>query len=107
MANCLLSHHSLAIRHQDFANPEIVKHLEFYPEETDGLISEVWQAARWKEFKPCERTPMYASGLKHFYVDEVCALSDGQIVIPLAWIKHGGQLCADCYLITTTEVNVF
>jgi hypothetical protein len=45
---------------------------------------------------------MYARGLKHFYIDEVCRLSDGQLVIPLAWIKRNGKLCADCWLVTTT-----
>ena len=31
---------------QDFANPEVAKHLNFYPEEVEGSnpISEVWQA---------------------------------------------------------------
>jgi hypothetical protein len=51
---------------------------------------------------------MYARGLKHFYIDEVCRLSDGQLVIPLAWIKRGGLLCADSRLITSTmEVIIF
>ena len=49
---------------------------------------------------------MYASGLKHFYIDEVCALKDGQLVIPLAWIRRSGQLCGDCYLVTVAEVNL-
>ena len=51
---------------------------------------------------------MYAHGLKHFYIDEVCRLSDGQLVIPLAWIKHGGLLCADSRLITSVmKVIIF
>jgi len=45
---------------------------------------------------------MYAHGLKHFYIDEICRLSDGQLVIPLAWIKRNGRLCANCWLVTTT-----
>ena len=49
---------------------------------------------------------MYACGLKHFYIDEVCRLSDGQLVLPLAWIKRNGKLSADCLLVTiTTEVG--
>ncbi|KAJ7266016.1 hypothetical protein C8J57DRAFT_1436108 [Mycena rebaudengoi] len=81
---------------RDFANPEIAKHLQFYPEETDGPISEVWQAERWKEFKPSELTPMFARGLRQFYIDEVAELDSGKKVIPLAWIKRGGELCTDC-----------
>jgi hypothetical protein len=68
----------------------------------DGPISEAWQATRWKEFKPSERTPMYARGLKHFYIDEVCRLNNGQLVLPLAWIKRDGKLSADCLLVTIT-----
>ncbi|KAJ6631043.1 hypothetical protein B0H10DRAFT_2321221 [Mycena sp. CBHHK59/15] len=81
---------------RDFANPEVVKHLNFYPEETSGPISEVWQAERWKEFKPSELTPMYSRGLRQFYIEEVAELDNGKCVIPLAWIKRGGVLCADC-----------
>jgi hypothetical protein len=73
-----------------------VKHLNFYPEETTGPISEVWQAERWKEFKPSELTPMYARGLRQFYIEEVAELESGKKVIPLTWIKRGGVLCADC-----------
>ncbi|KAK0467036.1 uncharacterized protein EV420DRAFT_1636071 [Desarmillaria tabescens] len=29
---------------RDFSNPEVAKHLQFYPEETGGTVSEVWQA---------------------------------------------------------------
>ncbi|KAJ6567792.1 hypothetical protein B0H10DRAFT_2168917 [Mycena sp. CBHHK59/15] len=81
---------------RDFANPEVAKHLQFYPEETAGPISEVWQAERWKEFKPSELTPMYARGLRQFYIEEVAELDNGKMVIPLAWIKRGGVICADC-----------
>ncbi|KAJ6583705.1 hypothetical protein B0H10DRAFT_1833406, partial [Mycena sp. CBHHK59/15] len=81
---------------RDFANPEVAKHLPFYPEETAGPIYEVWQAERWKEFKPSELTPMYARGLRQFYIEEVAELDNGKMVIPLAWIKRGGVICADC-----------
>ncbi|KAJ7474227.1 hypothetical protein FB451DRAFT_1351527 [Mycena latifolia] len=80
---------------RDFSNPEVVKHLNFYPEETSGPISEVWQAEHWKEFKPSELTPMYSRGLRQFYIEEVAELQSGKMVIPLAWIKRGGVLCAD------------
>ncbi|KAL1757677.1 hypothetical protein FB107DRAFT_289061 [Schizophyllum commune] len=70
----------------DFANPEIAEHLQFYPEETAGPISEVWQAERWKEFPPEERTPMFSRGLKRFFIEELCRLSDGTYVIPHDWV---------------------
>ena len=42
---------------------------------------------------------MYACGFKHFYIDEVCRLNDGQLVIPVDWIKRNGELYADCLLV--------
>ncbi|KAJ7359232.1 hypothetical protein DFH08DRAFT_631299, partial [Mycena albidolilacea] len=62
---------------RDFANLEIVKNLHFYPEETAGPISEVWQAEQWKEFKPSELTPMYSRGLRQFFIEEVSKLDSG------------------------------
>jgi hypothetical protein len=75
-----------------------------------GPISEVWQAERWKEFSPSELTPMYARGLRQFYIDEVAELEDGSYVIPLAWIKRDGVLCADCLDVlpaTVCEIIIF
>ncbi|KAJ7691617.1 hypothetical protein B0H17DRAFT_1159782 [Mycena rosella] len=72
---------------RDFSNPEVVKHLNFYPEETSGPISE--------EFKPSELIPMYSQGLRQFYIEEVAELQSRKMVIPLVWIKRGGVLCAD------------
>ncbi|KAK7461423.1 hypothetical protein VKT23_008601 [Stygiomarasmius scandens] len=62
--------------------------MNFYPEETDGPISEVWQAERWKEFDPSDLTPMYSSNGKQFYVDEVAMLEDSRVAIPRMWIKR-------------------
>ncbi|KAJ7198300.1 hypothetical protein GGX14DRAFT_374386 [Mycena pura] len=81
---------------RDFANPEVAKHLNFYPEETTGPVSEVWQAQRWKEFKPSELTPMFSRGLRQFYIDEVAELDTGEKVMPLAWVKYDGVLCGEC-----------
>ena len=90
---------------QDFANPEVVKYMEFYPEETDGSISEAWQAERWKEFSPLDRTPMYASGMRHFYINEVAELADGRLVIPLAWIKRAGRIFGHSRMIIAAPVS--
>ncbi|KAJ7096589.1 hypothetical protein B0H15DRAFT_774168 [Mycena belliarum] len=85
---------------RDFANPEVAKHLQFYPETTTGPISEVWQAARWKEYKPSELTPMYVRGLRQFYIDEVASLENGVFVIPIAWYKIDGVLHANAVDVT-------
>lgn len=85
---------------QDFANPEIAKHLHFYPEETSGPVAEVWQAEHWTEFDPSERTPMYVQGLKQYFVNEVAQLGTGSYVLPLSWITRDGRLCTDCHNVT-------
>ncbi|KAJ7063307.1 hypothetical protein C8F01DRAFT_1229908, partial [Mycena amicta] len=80
---------------KDFANPEVAKHLNFYPEETAGPVSEVWQAQRWKEYAPSQLTPMFSRGHRQFYIDEVAELNTGEKVLPVAWIIRGGELWAD------------
>jgi hypothetical protein len=81
--------------------------MQFYPEETDGSISEVWQTSQWKEFSPSKLTPMFTRGLQHFYIDEVCQLGNGSFVMPLTWVKRGGEICADCHMISHTEVIIY
>ncbi|KAJ6612631.1 hypothetical protein B0H10DRAFT_2279214 [Mycena sp. CBHHK59/15] len=88
---------------RDFSSPEVAKHLEFYPEITTGPICEVWQAQRWKEYKPSELTPMYANGLRQFYIDEVAVLENGSLVIPVAWLRRTGILGANCVKVTDDE----
>ncbi|KAJ6628304.1 hypothetical protein B0H10DRAFT_2271410 [Mycena sp. CBHHK59/15] len=88
---------------KDFSNPEVAKHLEFYPETTTGPICEVWQAQRWKEYKPSELTPMYANRLRQFYIDEVAVLENGSLVIPVAWLRRTGILGANCVKVTDDE----
>ncbi|THU81998.1 hypothetical protein K435DRAFT_823322 [Dendrothele bispora CBS 962.96] len=84
---------------QQFANPEVAQHFNFYPEETDESISEVWQAERWKEYDPSDLTPMYSSNGKQFYINEVAMLHDDRLVIPLLWVKRHGILHADCNMV--------
>ncbi len=88
------------------SNPEVAKHLQFYPEDTDGgPVSEVWQANRWKEFDPSELTPMFSRGHRQFYINEVVQLRDGRFVLPRNFIKYQGELCSDCTLVSVTVVR--
>ncbi|THU78514.1 hypothetical protein K435DRAFT_876543 [Dendrothele bispora CBS 962.96] len=91
-----------AIKRQ-FANPEVAPHINFYPEETDGPISDVWQADRWREFDPSDLTPMYSINGKQFYINEVAMLRDNWLVIPLLWVKRHGELHADCQIIDIAQ----
>ncbi|PBK87892.1 hypothetical protein ARMGADRAFT_1047540 [Armillaria gallica] len=87
----------------DMSNPEIVKHLQFYPEDIgDGPISEVWQAQRWKEFHPSQLTPMFSRGHRHFYIEEVTQLWDRSMVLPHNLIKFKGAPCSDCQTVSVS-----
>ncbi|KAJ3803923.1 hypothetical protein F5876DRAFT_71048, partial [Lentinula aff. lateritia] len=85
---------------KNFANPHVVKHMNYYPEEVEGPISEVWQAKRHMEYHPSKHTPMLSSAGKQFYIDEVARLSDNCLVIPKRWIKRKGIICADAHSVT-------
>ena len=83
---------------QDYANPLIRPHLEFYPEITDGYVREVWQAEKWrKRIDPRILTPMVAVGSKHFYVFEFSRLRDGRYIVPERWVKYKDQLHAEAF----------
>ncbi|KAF6765746.1 hypothetical protein DFP72DRAFT_798276 [Ephemerocybe angulata] len=89
---------------QDFANPEVAAHLQLYPEITEGPVSEVWQAQRWKEYAPSQLTPMFAkSDRQKFYIGEVAQLRDGRLAIPQNWMMRDAKLCADCQIVTISE----
>ncbi|KAJ3965958.1 hypothetical protein EV361DRAFT_966529 [Lentinula raphanica] len=85
---------------RNFANPHVAKHLHFYPEESTGPVTEVWQCDRWKEYSPSEHTPMFSGGGKQFYIDEVATLNDSRLVMPVSWIVRDGILCADAHPVT-------
>ncbi|KAJ7867198.1 hypothetical protein B0H14DRAFT_3084134 [Mycena olivaceomarginata] len=65
------------------------------PLETDGPISETFQAERWTEYSPSQLTPMYSRGQQRFWIEEVAQLVDGRYVIPRTWIIQNGELTTD------------
>ncbi|KAJ6563257.1 hypothetical protein B0H10DRAFT_2239490 [Mycena sp. CBHHK59/15] len=87
---------------RDFANPLVAPHMHFYPEETDGPISEVFQAERWTEYAPEQLTPMFAKGQRRFWINEVAQLEDGTFVVPLLLVVRNGDLEADGFEVTQT-----
>ncbi|KAJ7866241.1 hypothetical protein B0H14DRAFT_2573515 [Mycena olivaceomarginata] len=84
----------------DMANPLVAPHMHFYPEETDGPISETFQAERWTEYHPSQLTPMYSRGQKRFWIEEVAQLVNGRFVIPRTWIIRNGELTTDVSFVT-------
>ncbi|KAJ7902860.1 hypothetical protein B0H14DRAFT_2329467 [Mycena olivaceomarginata] len=80
---------------RDMANPLVAPHMHFYPEETDGPISETYQAERWMEYTPSQLTPMFSKGHKQFWIEELAQLKDGTFVIPRTLIVRNGELTSD------------
>lgn len=75
---------------QDWANPQIRRLMQVYPEVTSS-VSESWQTGKWRDEVPLEElSPMWAdwenSPDRHFYVDEVACTKTGKYILPKRWI---------------------
>ncbi|KAG8913665.1 hypothetical protein FRC01_004436, partial [Tulasnella sp. 417] len=94
---------------QDISNPLTAGHIRWYPEEnSDGKVSEAWHAERWAKELPNDKlSPMYAQGLKHYYVNELSQTATGHYVIPLRWIMRDGELTADAYDVQISSAGNF
>ncbi|KAJ3545720.1 hypothetical protein NMY22_g2322 [Coprinellus aureogranulatus] len=92
---------------RDFENPETAAQLRFYPEETDGHMSEVWHGQRWREFPLDMLTPAWESDYgKRFYVNELAKLSDGRYVIPFVWVTYNGKVHGRCHAAIQTSTGI-
>lgn len=71
----------------------------------DGVISEVYHAQKWR--KDADRhmlSPMYDGGNRHYYIDELARLKNGDFVIPLRWLEDNeGNVLADAYAVTLND----
>ncbi|KAG8684097.1 hypothetical protein FRC09_015621, partial [Ceratobasidium sp. 395] len=74
---------------QDFANPLIRKHMNFYPHYNKKRMSQVWHGSKMLEDTPNHLlTPMFRYNNKIYYVNElVCRKADW--FLPQRWILHG------------------
>jgi hypothetical protein len=87
---------------RDLANPLVAPHLHFYLEETDGPISEVYQAERWAEYAPQQLTPMFTKGCRRFWINELAQLEDGTLVVPQLLVVRNNELEAEVFEVTQT-----
>ncbi|KAJ7235144.1 hypothetical protein B0H12DRAFT_1258243 [Mycena haematopus] len=87
---------------RDLANPLVAPHMHFYPEETSGPISEVFQAERWTEYAPEQLTPMFTKGRRRFWINEITQLEDGTFIVPQLLVVRDDGLEADGFEATQT-----
>ncbi|CDO70460.1 hypothetical protein BN946_scf184569.g3 [Trametes cinnabarina] len=77
----------------DMANPEVRRYLAFYPEEPVNGNSELRHSWKWYSGLPDHKlTPMWAHRGVHFYIGELAALDNGEVVIPLRWFMSIGKM---------------
>ncbi|OAV85917.1 hypothetical protein PTTG_02584, partial [Puccinia triticina 1-1 BBBD Race 1] len=92
---------------QDLANPLVSKHLDFYPEQTDGVdVFKLSQSNKWlKHLSPTHQPQMCEVDGKHFYIFEPVRLFSGVMVIPIYFYIYQGCLFSKCFELA--EENVF
>ncbi|PLW06567.1 hypothetical protein PCANC_26024 [Puccinia coronata f. sp. avenae] len=91
---------------QDLSNPLVAKHIDFYPEMTNGLdIYKFSQSKKWlQDLLPAHRAPMCEVKGKHFYLFEPVQLLSAAVVIPLFFYQHDDQLFAKCLQIQRNHI---
>ncbi|KAF8148420.1 hypothetical protein B0H34DRAFT_778280 [Crassisporium funariophilum] len=90
----------------DWANPLVRPHIKRYPMiPPGGVVSEVWHAAKWRgEIDRHCLSPMFDDGIRHYFIDELAQLRNGNLVIPLRWLEDvDGEIVADAWLVELGE----
>jgi hypothetical protein len=75
-----------------------------------GLFSEVYHAQKWhKDVDRHTLSPMYDAGNRHYYIDELARLKNGNFIIPVRWLEDNDKnVFADAYAVTfDDQVRVF
>lgn len=87
---------------KDFANPLVRPFIRLYPEKTNGIVNEVWQASKWmNELSSDQLTPMVVGAKdQHFYVNELAYTNSKEFVIPLKWYTNQEVLYGECWTVT-------
>lgn len=84
------------------------RHIHVYPEiPEDGIIREVWHGQKWrKDMDLSLLSPMYDAGSKHFFVNELARLKNGDFVIPFRWVIFQGTVYADSFKVIVDNVRI-
>ena len=83
---------------QQMANPHVCPHLWFYPEDSEKVVNEYWQAKHWHKEMDAERlTPMAKIRDQHFFTFKPCLLNDSSVCMPVQWFHCAGILFAQAW----------
>lgn len=73
-------------------NPNVRPLLHFFPEETQGGISEAWQGTKWRnDMAPEFLSPMVRVRRMDFYIYEPTLLTRDRRCMPFKWFKREGS----------------
>ena len=92
------------------SNPLVRPHMNFYPEDANGSMSQTWHGTKWlKDLPDHLLTPMiiHPNSEKHFYIGELCYCRDKTWFIPQRWFrkKGAGMWCLG-FEVTLTDVRI-
>ncbi|KAJ3002188.1 hypothetical protein NUW54_g5983 [Trametes sanguinea] len=91
-----------AIIARDWSNEDTRRAMHVYPVIPDGPISEVIHTVRWHEgIDRSTLSPMYDARDKHYYIDELCQLVNGDFVIPQRWVIYRKSVHAEVFRLTS------
>ncbi|KAA1082636.1 hypothetical protein PGT21_009069 [Puccinia graminis f. sp. tritici] len=92
---------------QELANPHVSKHLEFFPEDTNGMnMSRFSQSYKWLSGIPREnRLQMCEVNGKQFYIYEPVQLVSHEVVIPIFLYKSNTEIKSKCVRIKAEHIK--
>ncbi|KAG8701329.1 hypothetical protein FRC08_004137 [Ceratobasidium sp. 394] len=91
---------------QEFSNPRVREHMEFYPQDAGDHSSEIWHGEKLVQgHNRKQLTPMVSHDNKTYFVDEICELADGSAFIPDMFLRREGGMWARGYHLTKDTFN--
>ncbi|KAI0696508.1 hypothetical protein BC835DRAFT_1405920 [Cytidiella melzeri] len=94
---------------QDWTNLAIRPHIHVYPEIPDSSdpVSEVWHGEKWRETMNLDAlSPMYNAHEKHYYVNKLTQLRNGEFIIPFRWVIYRKAVHAQSWAVAIGDNNV-